>query len=270
LFNDIYASILLFKIAYILFILSIFSYYDIKYRDIPDKYVWISLSISIVLFALSVFYYFNKYVEILVIGYIVLSLLLSTGLFTIMYFYGLIGKADVFIVSEIALLFPFIDVYDVVFYKSNIFLNLPPIIPIILYSTLLSLVIGSFKTLFISVKYRKLLPKELSLCRKILLAIIGRPVRIRDFLEMKHYYPLTILEIRDNVVEKKYRFVFNVEEEDYSVYQDKYRELIKSGYVNDDEIIWVTYGVPFLVPLLFGFMLFMSIGDYPLLELFGK
>lgn len=267
-FNDIYTYILWFKVIYALFILSIFSYYDIKYRDIPDKYVWISLFLSIALFSLSVFFYFNTYVEYLVIGYIALSLLLSTGLFIVMYFYGLIGKADVFIVSEIALLFPFIDVYDIVIYRLKINLNLPPVLPIILYSTIISLVMGLLRTLFVSIKYRSVLPKEIPLYKRVLLALTGRPMKVIDFLKTKHYYPLTLLEIQGGVLVKKYRFVFNVEEEDYRVYQDKYRDMINSGYLNKDEVIWVTYGIPFLVPLLIGFIVFIFIGDYPLLKLF--
>lgn len=267
-FDSIYNYVLWFKVVYVLLVLTIFSYYDIKYRDIPDKYVWISLYISVVLFCISIFFYFNMYIEYLVIGYVLLSILLGTGLFTTMYLYGLIGKADVFIVSEIALLFPFIDVYELVIYRSKIDLNLPPILPIILYSTLLSLFIALFRTLFVSIKYRDTIPKELSLYKKILLVLIGRPMRVNEFLETKHYYPLTLLEIHNGVLVKKYRFVFNVEEEDYSIYQNEYREMIRSGYLSSSEVIWVTYGIPFLVPLLLGFIVFIIIGDYLLLKLF--
>lgn len=268
-FNNTHSIVLWFRVFYSFFILSIFSYYDVKYRDIPDRYVWISLFVSIILFSISAVFYFSTYTEYLVIAYILLSLLLSTGLFTVMYLYGLIGKADVFIVSEIALLFPFIDIYELVYVKSSVFLNLPPVLPIILYSTIVSLAMALFKTLVVSIKYRSLVPRELPFFKKTLLALIGRPMKINEFLKTKHYYPLTIIEIRNGVLEKKIRFVFNVEEEDYSLYQEKYREMINSGYLSREDVIWVTYGIPFLVPLLVGFALFLVIGDYPLLELFS-
>ncbi len=255
---------------YCIAVLSIFSYYDLKYRDVPDRYVWISLFIAMMLFIYSTIYYMSVYKPLnIVYGYIALSLLLSGGLFTVLYLFDMIGEADVLIVFEIALLFPFIDLYDIVLYLVKAPLHLPPILPIVLYSAVFSIVFALVKTIYVSIRYHKLLPRELSLTKQLILLLVGRPMKIKDYLQTKHYYPLTIYTVGEEGIVKSYRFTFNVEEEEYGVHQEKLRKLLDEGLVSSEEYIWVTYGIPYLVPLLAGYLFFLVLGDTPLLLLFG-
>jgi len=266
---NLYGYILVVKIMYTVLVLSWFSYYDIKYRDIPDRYVWLSLIVSIILFIASIPFYLGRFGYQLLIGYTVLSILLSTGFFAMLYFMGFIGLADVFVVSEIALLFPLIDVYDIIYYKIEFPFHLPPVLPIILYSTISSLIIMLFKSLFISIKHYDKLPQDIPLSKKIALMFMARPMTIRDFLSTKYYYPLTIFKIEDNVLKRITRLTFDVEEEEYWEYQEEFRKLVEEGLLSPDEYVWVTYGVPYMVPLLIGFILFLILGDTPFFELFS-
>ncbi len=221
-----------------------------------------------ILFLVSIPYYFTQYYPIFTIGYILLSLLVGSGLFTVLYLFGLMGKADVFLITEVTLLFPFIEIYDITWLKAPVKIHVPPVMIIVLYSALSSIAFMLFKTVFISIRYWGKLPRDLSLSMKIALVLIGRPMTIREYLNTQNYYPLVLFEETKQGIIKKYRLTFDVEREDYVEHQEKFKELITKGLVSPDEYIWVTYGIPFLVPLLAGFILFLILSDLPLYYLF--
>lgn len=212
----------------------------------------------------------NSFHRTLLFLYIVFSFLTGVGVFALIYRLGFIGKADVFIIAELTLLFPYTDVYDIVALKANDILHLPPVIPIVLYSNLISLLFIVFKSMVFSIMYRRYIPKDLPLSKKFLLVIFGRPMSVAKYLLTKHYYPLTIIKLINGNVVKTYRLTFNVEEEDYRVHQENLRDLINRNIVKPNEVIWVTYGVPYMLPLLITLILFLLIGDTPLQLLFTK
>ncbi len=265
-----YIYVLYLKIVFIISILLLFSYYDIKYRDIPDKLVWFSLFISIVLFAYSIPYYLGEYGSNLFYAYTLLSLILGIGLFLFLRYLDLIGLADLFVVAEVSLLFPLIDIYRVVYVLVKFPLHLPPILPIILYSAVLSIVVGLAKSLYFSFKYYDKIPRDLPLIKKIFLLLVGRPMTIREYLSSKHFYPLTVYRIVDNKLVVEHRLSFSVEEEEYEEHQKIVQDLIDKKYLSPEDYIWVTYGVPYMVPLLLGFLLFLLVGDTPLIMLFSS
>lgn len=260
------------RVGYALGMLSFFSIYDVKYRDIPDRYVWFSLFVSIVLFSSSIPIYvltLNSFYLNLLLLYIVFSFVTGIGVFALIYRLGFIGKADVFIIAELTLLFPYVDVYE----EFNVLklgeaIHLPPIIPIILYSNLISLLFIVFKSMVFSIIYHKYIPRDLPLRMRFLLVVFGRPMSISKYLLTKHYYPLTIVRLDDGNIVKTYRLTFKVEEEDYRVHQENLKDLINGGYIKPDEVIWVTYGVPYMLPLLITMIAFLLVGDYPLQLLF--
>lgn len=249
-------------------VLTWFSYYDIKYRDIPDKYVWITFGISIILFLVSIPYYLGTYYPVFSIAYIILSILLGGGVFFVLYLFGLIGKADVFLVSEISLLFPFIDIYDIVLFKAPIKIHLPPVMIIVLYSAGLTIIYMLFKTIFILLKHWDKLPRDLPFSMKLLLVLIGRPMQVGEYLVTHNYYPLVLFSEDKEGLVRKYRLTFDVESEDYREHQVLFKKLIDKGLLDPNEYIWVTYGIPYLVPLLAGFVLFLIISDLSLYYLF--
>jgi len=176
---------------------------------------------------------------------------------------GLMGKGDVFIIAMIVLIHPSIDVYDYVLFQTRIPKFLPPVYLIVLYSALITVVFTLVKSIYYLIVYRGKLPCGEPLRLKILMSIIGRPMSVEEFLKSKHYYPLTIIERGVGGVVRKYRLSFDAEHEDYKVHQENYRRLIEEGVISKDDVIWVTYGIPHIVPLTIGYVLFLIIGDYP-------
>ncbi|MET1160747.1 MAG: A24 family peptidase C-terminal domain-containing protein [Thermoprotei archaeon] len=255
------------RIVYSITVFTWFSIYDLKYREIPDKYVWIALAISTIFFTLTVSVFWI-HLSTLIIVYTLLSLIVGPGLFYILYLFNLIGKADVFAVFIVTLLLPYTDVYSIIPLSYSTTFHLPPILPIILYSAVLSIIVGIAKSVTISLVYRSHIPRELPLHKKIVLLLIGKPMRIGDYLRTKHYYPLSIYRVVGDRLLREYRLSFNVEEEDYRVHQEEVKKLIEKGYLSPEDYIWVTYGIPYLVPLLAGLILFLIIGDTPLILLF--
>jgi len=265
----IYHYILWFKLAFTLAILAWFSYYDSKYREIPDKYVWLTFAISLLLFGVSLPYYVSYYRVQVVAIYVIFSILVGIGFFYLLYVFGLKGKADVFVTAELVFLYPFIDIYELVFLKPRLKTPIPPIMAILIYSALLSILLVVFKSTVAALKHREALPRDIPGYARLMLLVVGKPMRIREYLESKFYYPLTLLIVEGNSIRKKYRFSFDAEKEDYREHQKYFRELVEKGLVSPEDYIWVTYGIPFIVPLLLGFITFMIVGDVPICYIFG-
>ncbi len=258
------------KIVYTLIILGYFSILDLKYRDIPDKLVWLSLAGSIILLLISVpslIVYYSKYNFVLLLSSILIEALIITIL-VILYYYDYMGGADVIVIAELTLLYPLYKVYNYSIIHYSCIFHLPPVIVILIYASLSFLVILPIKALIILLKYRRYIPKGIPLRLKILLVFTGTIVTVKKYLEMKHYYPLTIIREENGRIVKEYRSSFNISE-DYWVHQEKFRELISKGLLNPNEVIWVTYGIPFIVPLLVGFITLLLIGDFAILKLMG-
>jgi len=267
--NSIYHYILWFKLAFTLAILAWFSYYDSKYREIPDKHVWVTFAISLLLFGVSLPYYISYYRVQVVVVYVIFSVFVGIGFFYLLYVFGLMGKADVFVTAELVFLYPFIDIYEIVFLKSKREILIPPITAILIYSALFSILLVVFKSTLTALKHREALPRDIPGYAKLMLLVVGNPMRIREYLESKFYYPLTLLIVEGSSVRKEYRFSFNAEKEDYREHQKYFRELVEKGLVSPEDYIWVTYGIPFLIPLLLGFTTFMIVGDVPVCYIFS-
>lgn len=246
--------------------MSWLSIYDIKYREIPDKHVWGSFYISLALFAITIAVQLSNQPSSItaIVVYTSLSIFSGTGLFSIMYLMGLVGKADVFVITELALLLPTPDVYSIVVYEMGNILRLPPVLLIVLYSAFISILIGASRSFLVSIIYRKAIPRDLPLVKKLVLVLTGRPMSIKSYLSSKHYYPLTIFEVKEGKLTRKYRLTFSVEGEEYWEHQAKVQKLLEEGILSPNDYIWVTYGIPYIVPLLVGLIVFLVVGDAPL------
>lgn len=266
---DIYVLVDTAKIVVSLVVLIVFSIYDIKYRDIPDIYVWLFLGVSIALFTFSIPIYMQYGPSYLVISFILISLLFGAGVPLILYFLGYMGAADVIVIVSLAFLFPYMDVYKYSLLTSDSdYVHIPPVFVIVLYSTLVCVMYLPFRALYTWLVHRDKLPRNIGRILKLVYLFTGTPMKISDYLKSKHYYPLMVFKESDYGVEIIYRSSFNVEDEDYAVHQKHLRHLIDKGRISPDSYIWVTYGIPYIVPLLLGLLLLFIIGDYPLLQLF--
>jgi preflagellin peptidase FlaK len=267
---DYYTMITIAKAVYALFILGYFSILDYKYRDIPDKLVWGSLAGSAILLVLSLpdIAYQYSVLNTLVFDVTLFSSIFIMLVLTLMYFLKYMGGADVLVLLDLLLLFPLYGGYRITVLGRSCSIHLSPIIVILLYASLTLLAIILLRGIWNIVRYWRLMPGEAGLALKTALAFIGRPVKISEYLKMKHYYPLELIEVRDEHVTRRIRLSFSIEEEYYE-HQETIRSLLEKGLISGDDYIWVTLGIPFLVPLLFGFIGFILAGDYPLTLLLG-
>ncbi|WP_148677212.1 A24 family peptidase C-terminal domain-containing protein [Staphylothermus hellenicus] len=259
---DIRVLIDLVKIAFSLIVLSIFSIYDIKYRDIPGIYVWFFLGASIVLFIFTITWYEITW---FLMSFIVMSLLFGGGVPLALYFLGYMGSADVIAIVSLAFLFPYTDVYKYSLLASSVGgIHVPPIFVIILYSTIVYLVYLPFKIIYVLLVHRDKLPRNSGYLLKLVYLLTGTPMKVSDYLRKKHYYPLMVFKETDQGVKVIYRSSFNVEE-DYIDHHENLKRLIGKGKISPSNYIWVTYGIPYIVLLLFGLIMLLIVGDYPLL-----
>ncbi len=264
--------IMIVKIIYSVLVLGYFSWLDLKYRDIPDKLVWGSLAIAFILTGVDyngLIEEFDKYSPIILLTSLIVSIIMVL-LMIILYFMDYFGGADIVILSELLVLYPFYGLYEYSIFKHACIIHLPVLIVLLLYATLSLLLIFVARGLYVLIRYYDLLPRKLSFLHRIALSFIGRPVRIRDYLSMKHYYPLEVFEkTSGGGVKRRFRFSFSISEEYYE-HQDRIRKLLEKGLVSADDYIWITYGIPFIVPVFIGFLLVLLLGDYPVVALFGS
>lgn len=258
------------KICYVLIVLTYFSILDIKYRDIPDKHVWTSLIGAITLFLLSIPSDINYGITMFAI-YILISMLLGPVLFYGLYKANMIGGADVIVATEISLLFPLPSIYKYTLLakESIIPIYFPPILPILLYTNLLIAIFVPFNILYNLLKYKNIYHSiNANTITKIILLAIAKPVKARDYLSLKHRYLLEEFKITRNGVKRIIRTTFNINEE-YTDHQKLIRKLINEGLLNPDDYVIITYGIPYIVPILFGTILFMVFGDLVIQYLFS-
>jgi preflagellin peptidase FlaK len=96
----------------------------------------------------------------------------------------------------------------------------------------------------------------LPMSKRIILAISGRRMKVKDFINSKFLFPLS--EIDDNGNENL-RTSFSVEEDDKE-WRDRYAKLVANGIVSEDKMVWVAYGIPVLPFILFGYIISLIVG----------
>lgn len=88
------------------------------------------------------------------------------------------------------------------------------------------------------------------------LVISGKRMRVRDFLQSKFMFPLTVVDEDGRV---KYRSTFDIAEDDRE-WREKYRRLVNEGKIAEDSEIWVTWGIPVLPFMGLGYLLSLILG----------
>ena len=75
-------------------------------------------------------------------------------------------------------------------------------------------------------------------------------------------------KVTNEGIERTIRTSFDINEE-YTDHQKLIRELISNGLLNPNDYIIITYGIPYIVPILLGTLLFMIFGDLVIQYLFS-
>lgn len=235
------------------------SYMDLKTREITP-WLWIIASLIALPFtAYEAWFLVSKGYATFCILEIALSAM-ALPFIVYMYRKGLFGGADM-----LAYVFLMVDMpwYPIAF-------GLRSIIPIPLLTLFYaSLVVGitvPFKMLknLTSKKFREH-ARELNLkgIDLIKFSATASAMTVKEYLKKRFWFPLEILREEGDLVKRELRSHFNVEEE-YEDHQKAIRELVNKGKVREEDIIFVTYGVPFVVFMFAGFIVSLVVGDYPI------
>ena len=251
--NEAIYLVVMSKMLFIIVLTIVTSYMDLRKREIPLK-VW-ALSLPLAIFLTIIEYTNSYYVDTRSIYIYIIGLFFSIGLSVLFYLFDFFGGADMFAFITLSIIFP------INFVKEYI---IPPQLLLILYASVTGLFFSLVYFLFniINRNWRKL-PRNIGLMRKIMLMFLGVPVKSKNYIKMKFYYPLTVYNCEK---EPEIRYSFSIEEE----YEDsiKYiKELIEKKCISGETYLWVTYGIPFLINIYVGFILTLLVKDSWLVHL---
>ena len=217
-------------IVSILATLAYASYRDIKYRDIPEV-TWVpAIAISITVNVLS-----GRY-DLL---HTALSMFPVLIVF-VMSLLGMIGGADFLALLMIALAHPR-------------FLVFPISLLTLLYSLLIPLGLMIYYALCNALLYKSFFNKiRCKEGRKTYLIFFGRPMSVKEMLEKKFTYPLTIPVGKGEFI---CRPSFSDDDEEEERIKERIKGAIARGEIQSDEKIWVTPGLPHVVFFFIGYIL---------------
>jgi len=234
------------------------AYTDIKTREITP-WLWLVASlVSLPLTAYEAWFLISRGYSLFCLLEIVMALIALPFIFYL-FRKGLFGGADM-----LAYIFLTVDMpwYPIAFGLRSI---MPIPLLTLLYASLLV-------ALFIPVKVIKNLSdkrfnehaKEFGIkgLRKVRLASTATVMTVKEYLTKKFWYPLEVIEEEGNKVRRTLRPYFNVEEE-YEDHQRMLKEMVDRGLIKEEDLIFVTYGIPFIVFMFLGFILALIIGDLP-------
>ena len=246
--------------------LGVFTYLsalDVKTREIDPK-IWIFLIPIVVLLTVIEIISYGVYA---VISLFVIGVIINTVIAILFYYFNLFGGADMFGLITLSMAVP---IYNNVLYNRLIILE-QLLIP--LYASVIGITLSIIFFIYNVVKKNWNKLPNVGNKGKILLLFMGVPVTINRYVNgMKFFYPLTIYKCQEikknNPCTISIRYSFNIDEE----YQDHIQRLkgyLNKGLVLGDDIVWVTYGLPFIVNLTIAYALILVNTDILLFKLLG-
>ena len=174
-----------------------------------------------------------------------------------MYLAGMMGGGDLFASALILAAHPW------PFLLRDV---MPALLPLFFYASLAAALPSIYFLTLNLLRYRGELARLEDcgpLC-KAYLAATSLPVRVSDYLSSRTwFFPLEMVGENGS---RTLRRSFDVEEEP-SEHRERLRRLVEAGVLSPSERIWVSYGIPFLVPLLVGYLAYLAVGGEPLLRL---
>jgi len=215
------------------------TYLDLKTREIDLK-IWLLYS-PLALFFL--FQYKNLNIFLYLYSVITVNILLL-----VFYYVSLMGGADLFLSLILSLSNASVRP---LFFSNFSMIGLEPL-TILLYSSLL-IFLTSIGNLLRNYSYTKGYPLKL----RIILALSGKRIKVKDFLNSKFLFPLT--QIDESSGQVAIRTTFLVDEDD-AEWRRKFSEYVKKGLIKEEDYIWVTWGVPVIPFIALGYFISLISG----------
>lgn len=252
-----YEYFLTVKIVIVMGIFAYLSLIDIKFREINPRY-WLFIIPTLVLLSVAEIVLFSKYD---LVSFYMFGMIINTVIGVMFYYFGLFGGADMFGLIALAIAIPL---------RSKLILIEQLLIP--LYASIIGLLVSSCFLIYnIAHKNWLKLPRNIDMKEKIALITLGIPVSIGKYVrKMKFFYPLTIHTCYGDNTEcdVSIRYSFAIDEE-YQDYIKRYKYYLIKGFLSDNDIVWVTYGIPFIVNLTVAYMLVVLRIDLGIFRLLG-
>ncbi len=224
-----------------LIMLIITSYMDLKTREI-DPRVWIPFAIVAIVILIA---RFSIHWDPASMIYLLLSMTPPLILFALSLL-GMMGLADPIALAIVSLLIP----------EPPTGLLLPPSMVVLIIASILMFFLLVIPMLIINIPRLGLISRHCS-SRYIttIIALTGFPMSVRRFLGSKFLYPLIYPSLNEGRIQWICRWSFEIEE-DPKTHREAIAMLLEKGYVSERETIYVTWGVPYLVFLLLGVLLY--------------
>ncbi len=233
-------------------VLSIAGIYDIKYREIPEEVMYLGLILVLTGFFAehgwilrSTNLLFNPLEGV----FIALSFS-AIVIAYIIYKSGFFGEGDFYGLLLAALSNPFRNGFCIF-----------PIVYIVMINFALIMIIISLGHAAYNIATNTILRTEIPSKYKFLYLFIARPVKISDYIRKPGWwYPLGACG--------KYGTAFDI----YSNPEDeveKLKKLLERGECSQDDVIWVTYGVPAITYMALAYIAGIVLGDKWILATIG-
>lgn len=227
-----------------LVMLLITSYMDLRTREIDPK-VWIPFIIAgaAVTIAKISLYWDQSYPS-----YLLLSMIPPAILFILSVF-GMMGLADPIAMAIVSLLIP----------APPSTLVLPPSMVILALASISMIIVLVIPMLIYNISYLGFISRRCSSKQLVaIIALTGFPVSVKRFLRSKFLYPLIYPSLEEDKVTWICRGSFEIDE-DPKIHREAISALLEKRYIDEKTMIYVTWGVPYIVFILLGLLL------YPLL-----
>lgn len=232
--------------------LGVFTYLsvlDIKTREIDPK-IWVLLIPIVASLTVIEIISYKVYA---IVSLFVIGIVINTVIAVLFYYFNLFGGADMFGLITLSIAVP---IYSNTLYNRLIILK-QLLIP--LYASVIGIILSIVFFIYNIIKKNwNKLPNVRSK-GKILLLFMGIPVTINRYVNgMKFFYPLTIYKCQkikeNNPCTISIRYSFDIDEE-YQDHIQKLKEYLNKGLILGNNVIWVTYGLPFIVNLTIAYVL---------------
>lgn len=227
--------------------LLVTSYMDLKTREI-DPRIWIPFGVIAIALIVVRLYAGDESMGSL---YILLSLI-APGVLLALSLVGMMGFADPIAMLVVSLLIP----------SPPPGLLIPPSMFILVLSSLSMLFSLVIPISIYNIKYLQMIRR---ICGSIYLTAViaatGVAISIERFERTRFLYPLVYPERHGDSIRWVCRASFNIDEEP-GTHRARIRALVEEGFVDKSEKIFVTWGVPYILFILIGVVLYPIVAPY--------
>ncbi len=244
------------KTASVLLVLLYTSWLDLRTREVEPR-LWLYASLPLAAASLAEAPWIIGHADRLALAVQMAGGLLAVGLMAFLYYAGMMGGGDLFASAMILAAHPWPPLL-----RGMI---IPFLLNTLVYSAVAFLVVVPSMMLYNLVFHRSELARIRGLKARLVVAATAIPMRVDKYIGSESWlFPLE--DYRSG--ERRFRLSFDIDE-DPGEHREALRRLVEKGTLSGSDTIWVTYGIPFLIPLTAGYVAAVLLGDRLLVAMLG-